>query len=355
MPEAAEFQLFTEGDELYAAMLADMAAANAELRVESYIFADDPVGQQFIAALAAHAGSGRSARLRVDAVGSGDVLAEASIARLAEAGVEVKVCLRWSPARFWKFQRRNHRKLTVIDDRVAYVGGFNIHKENSLRTFGERRWRDTHVRLTGPLAAAARAAWDDYGRRRIYQPPADRSVPYLLPNRGLRGAWQLHRLLRERIRGARTRVWLTTPYFVPDEASQRALRAAARRGVDVRVLVPAKSDVKIVQWAGRAAYSGLLGAGVKIFEYQPRVLHAKTLLVDDDFATIGTANFDYRSFFINDEINAIFPGPAVADELARLFERDLGEAHAVGCTPWPLRPLTAVLAESVGWLARKWL
>lgn len=355
MPDAPEFQLFTEGDELYAAMLADMAAAATTLRVESYIFADDAVGQPFIDALAAHAGSGRSARLRVDAVGSGDVFSEASIARLAEAGVEVNVCLRWSPRRFWKFQRRNHRKLTVIDDQVAYVGGFNIHKENSRSVFGERRWRDTHVRLTGALAAAARAAWDDYGRRRIYQPPADRSAPYLLPNRGLRGAWQLHRLLRTRIRAARTRVWLTTPYFVPDEASQRALRAAARRGVDVRVLVPAKSDVRIVQWAGRAAYSGLLGAGVKIFEYQPRVLHAKTLLVDDDFATIGTANFDYRSFFINDEINAIFPGPLVANELARLFDRDLTESRAVTLTPWPMRPLTAVLAESVGWLARRWL
>jgi cardiolipin synthase len=251
-------------------------------------------------------------------------------------------------------QRRNHRKLLIVDDTVAYIGGFNIHAESSRLAYGPARWRDTHARIQGAAAHGAARAFDDYGARRVHRGHAVDDV-YFLPNRGFKGRWILHRLLRMRFGLARRRIWLTTPYFVPDHATQRALVDAARRGVDVRVLVPAKNDIAIVQWASRAAYAALLAAGVRLFEYRPRVLHAKTALVDDHWGTIGTANMDFRSFFINDEINAVFERTDVVATLADEFIRDLAESDEVQAANWQRRPWTALLAEGIGWAARRWL
>jgi cardiolipin synthase len=346
-------RLIVEGDELYAAMLADIAAARATVRMESYIFADDEIGARFVEALIERARAGLKVWLRVDAAGSFGVLPRATDRRLIEAGVRVTRCHRWRLSRFWEFQRRNHRKLLVVDDTVAYLGGYNIHRENSRAVFGEGRWRDTHARLTGPVVADASRAFDVYGRR--YVRPTLREEAWVVSNRGVRGRMLWHRLLRLRLTTARSRVWLTTPYFVPDLSTQRALCGAARRGVDVRVLVPALSDVRLAQWAARAAYSRLLAAGARIFEYQPRVLHAKTLVVDGAWGYVGTANFDYRSFFINDEINAVFGDVGIVDALATQFENDLRLSSEIHVRPWSRRPWSAVAAEAVGWWARKWL
>lgn len=151
------------------------------------------------------------------------------------------------------------------------------------------------------------------------------------------------------------RIWLTTPYFVPDFATQSQLTGAAARGVDVRVLVPEKNDVRLVQWAGRAAYSQLMRAGVRIFEYEPRTLHAKTMIIDESWSTIGTANFDYRSFAINYELNLVSWLSELNAELAAIFEQDLSESREIRERPWNSRPLSAQLAEVVGWSARRWL
>jgi cardiolipin synthase len=161
--------------------------------------------------------------------------------------------------------------------------------------------------------------------------------------------------LRQRFAEAHERIWLTTPYFVPDSRTQEHLCAASARDVDVRILVAGKSDVKLVQWAGRAAYSQLLRAGVRVFEYQPRILHAKTLLVDNDWSTIGTANFDYRSFFINYELNLVSRSPRLNSELAALFRSDLLAAREVRQRSWAARPLSGHFAELIGWSARHWL
>jgi cardiolipin synthase len=346
--------LYTEGDALYAAMLHDIAAARQRIRMESYIFATDGVGRPFVDALAERAQAGIRVELRIDAAGSIGLFDDDAESRLHAAGVHLERSHRWSWRRPLTVQRRNHRKLLVIDDAVAYIGGFNIHAESSRLAYGSTRWRDTHARIQGAAAYGAVRAFDDYGARRVHRGLAVDDV-YFLPNRGLKGRWILHRLLRMRFGLARRRIWVTTPYFVPDHATQRALVRAARRGVDVRVLVPAKNDVAIVQWASRAAYAALLAAGVRLFEYRPRVLHAKTALVDDHWATIGTANMDFRSFFINDEINAVFERPDVVTTLADEFIRDLAESDEVHAARWQQRPWTAVLAEAIGWAARRWL
>jgi cardiolipin synthase len=243
----------------------------------------------------------------------------------------------------------------VVDQRAAYLGGFNISKLNSRRVHGETRWRDTHVRLLGPIveqAAAAYAAFEE-GQLKWH---GDESRPlHLLTNHAHGCRHRLRCVLRQRFEGARERIWLTTPYFVPDSATQRQLCGAAERGVDVRVLVPGKNDVALVQWAGRAAYSRLLRAGARVFEYQPRTLHAKTLLMDRDWGTIGTANFDYRSFFINYELNLVAHSARVNAALATLFESDLSEAREICKRPWANRPLRSRVAELVAWSARHWL
>lgn len=356
-PPADAIRRYVEGDALYAAMLADIESARRVVRMESYIYASDEVGRAFASALILRARAGCRVHLRVDALGSFDTL-DASLAQaLVEGGVRLEWCRRWSWRRPLAIHRRNHRKLLVVDQRCCYLGGFNLHREASLRHYGEQRWRDTHVRFEGGLVAHAIAAFDEYARRRRRTPWRELRSPqgWLVPNLGLRRRFLLHRWLALRFRQARTRLWLTTPYFVPPASIQRALVRAARRGVDVRVLVPRRSDVRLAQWASRAAYSRLLAGGVRIFEYLPRMLHAKTVVIDADWSMVGTANLDYRSLFINDELVLWSDLAGLNRGLAEDFACDLQQAEEITAQRWSRRFGLAWIAELVGWLARRWL
>lgn len=355
MPPMAKVVLHTEGDDLYAAMLADIAAALSVVRLETYIFACDEVGQPFIDALIERARAGVRVRFRIDAAGSFGQVPRSVEARLREAGVEFRRWRRWSWREPFTLHRRNHRKLLVVDRRCVYLGGFNIHRESSLRHYGEQRWMDLHLRLTGPVVGDAALLFDHDGRLPARWRSRSRRGARLLPNKTRRSRALLRRVFHRAFARASQRIWLTTPYFVPDSRTQRELCRAAARGVDVRVLVPAKSDVAITQWAGRAAYSRLLAAGVRIFEYRPRVLHAKAALVDQRWSTVGTANLDYRSFFINDEVNAVFEDPAFNAVLAARFLADLEQSREVRLRPWRRRRWFNWIPETIGYLARRWL
>lgn len=351
-----DIRVFIEGDALYDAMLSDFASARQRVWLESYIFSDDAIGRQFMNALCDCAGRGLDVRVRIDAVGSKFELPEASARRLKASGVRFAWCHPWNWRKPWLFHRRNHRKLAVIDDHAAYLGGFNITQLNSRRLSGDARWRDTHFRLSGPVVNGARRAFESFGKGSLTGRRGSKQGDMeLLTNHGLSCRFRLRRHLRERFKAARKRVWLTTPYFVPDSGTQRDLCRAALNGVDVRVLVPAKNDVPIVQWAARAAYSKLLASGIRVFEYQPRVLHSKTLIVDDDWSTVGTANIDYRSLFINYELNLAANCQPLNRSLATLFENDLKESLEVRQQPWSQRSLIARIAEFIGWSARRWL
>jgi cardiolipin synthase len=347
--------LFVEGDHLYDAMLADIAGAGADVRLECYMVADDEVGGPVLSAFADAARAGRRVQVRIDAIGSWRMISPARVRALVEAGVRWHWSRPWSWRRPWQFHVRNHRKLLVVDDAIAYVGGFNIDRRNSQRTVGQARWRDTHVRLTGSHVAEAIAHFDAYPKTPRRPAVADRMPLALLSNRSLRCRHRLKCAFTEAFDQARTRLWLTTPYFVPDRRSQQSLCAAARRGVDVRLLVPGKSDVPLAQWAARAAYAHMLEAGVRIWEYQSRVLHAKTALVDGSWATVGTSNFDYRSFFLNDEINLLGQSSDLNATLAMQFHQDLAQSHEIERDAWKRRPWYAPILEWVGWWARRWL
>ena len=350
------FELYTDGDTLYSAMLASIEAAEEHVLLESYIFAYDEIGRRFVDALIARARSGVTVRLHLDAAGSLFWQSRHLARRLRHSGVQLRWFHRWDWRHPWRYNRRNHRKLLVVDGHCAYIGGFNIHRENSRSVFGRQRWRDTHVRLEGPLAFTAMQLFGRFwmGRRRpaeLNEGDDDR----LLSNY-TRGARRLlNGSFASLLSHARRTILITTPYFVPERRIQRQIVDAAARGVDVRLLVPYKSDVRIAQWAARAAYDALLAGGVKIYEYRPRLLHAKTIVVDGNHATVGTANIDYRSFLLNYELNLFTRNAHLCHELVEQFERDLKHSEQVHAERWSRRPWTDKLLELAGWLARRWL
>jgi len=357
-PDAQQMQLYDSGDAFYAALLRDLSQALAHVRLESYIFASDEVGRPIVNALMACARRGCTVQLRIDSFGSHDVFDAALERDLLAEGVELEWCRRWSWRRPWAYQRRNHRKLAVIDERCFYLGGYNIHRECSEEIVGRRHWRDTQVRVSGPLVTHAINAFDAYqSSRRWWRHTRQRPrlSNYLMPNLGLRRRFVLYRLYRRRMLEARKRLWVTTPYFVPPAPLQRALVKAAGRGVDVRVLVPKRIDIGVVQWASRAAYARLLRGGVRVYEYLPRMLHAKVLQIDDDWATVGTANMDYRSLFINDELVLVLNDRPVCAALAQQFNSDLQQSEEVYGSRWSERPWLSWVAELIGWCLRRWL
>lgn len=350
-------ELFTEGDALYEAMLGSIAGARRRAWLETYIFTDDEIGRRFAEALAERARAGLDVRLHIDAAGSALRFSTRLEHYLRAQGVQLRWFHRWHWRAPLRYNRRNHRKLLVVDDAKAYLGGFNIHRENSRLIYGERRWRDSHVRCDGALAVQAARLFDAFwrGNRRWALPRTLGTATVLMPNHTRLCRRQLRCAYAAVAEGAKSVMWVTTPYFVPDHRTQEALIAAARRGRDVRVLVPRKGDVRLARWAARAAYANLLRAGVRIFEYLPRVLHAKTAVVDETYAILGTANLDYRSFFLNYELNLITREPDLCRRLVEWFEKDLEEAEEIYAGRWAARPWIEHLAETVGWLARRWL
>ena len=349
--------LFTEGDELYEAMLASIRAARRAVAMESYIFAADEIGWRFAEALAERAQAGVDVRLHLDAAGALGTAPEALERFLRNRGVRVKWFHRWSWREPLRYNRRNHRKLLVVDGETVYVGGFNIHRESSRACVGERRWRDTHAALSGPLAQEAAGLFDAFwrGRRRWTPPERGAGALSLVSNHTRACRHRIRCLYAEWFAGARERIYVTTPYFVPDVLMQQRLARAARRGLDVRLLVPAVTDVPVTRWAARSLYAALMSAGVRIHEYLPRMLHAKTVVIDGRHAALGTANLDYRSLHLNYELVLALRAPEASARLERHFLEDLRHAEPVSAGRWAARRWPGRVLEGVGWAMRRWL
>lgn len=354
-----ELRLFTEGDDLFDEMIATIGRARRAVRLESFIFQADEVGRAFVRALAARARAGADVRVYLDFQGAGFAAFHPLEREFEEAGVRFRWFHPWSWRRPTQYRRRNHRKLLVVDEDVAFIGGFNIRRENSRRLFGEGRQRDSHVEVRGELARLAALEfdrlWDD-GRPLHPEavPEEVEGLDALLVRSSSRRCQQrlacLHAGLIDR---ARRHVYLTTPYFCPATDVERALRDAARRGVDARLLIPRSGDPPIVGWATRSAYAALLEAGVRIFEYQPRKLHAKTSVIDGEWATVGSANLDYLSLFVNHELVLIARDRDLARALAEQYERDLSESVEVEAGAWRRRGLGERSLERIGHALRR--
>jgi cardiolipin synthase len=335
---ATDARLLVDGGAKYSALLLDVAAAQEHVHLEYYIFYPDQTGGALRDALVERARAGVKVRLLLDAVGSGKTPAR-FFHELVAAGGE----LAWfHPSRFlqvWKrpwLNLRSHRKIVVIDGRIAYTGGINITDEEDERLRADA-YRDLHVRVEGDVVSSLQLVFVEDWAYATGNPPL--TLPLPVPQRGhvpvqvlVSGpdsSWEaIHRLHVGAIHSAERRVWLATPYFVPGEAARMALTSAALGGLDVRLLVPRKSDSRLVTLAARSYFDELLAAGVQVYEYGPRMLHTKALLCDDDLAIIGSANFDHRSFRLNFEVSLMFRNAALCADLASLMDT---ECAASGC------------------------
>jgi cardiolipin synthase len=326
---ATDARLLVDGGAKYGALLVDVAGAREHVHLEYYIFYPDRTGAALRDALAERARAGVKVRLLLDAVGSGKT-SRRFLQPLVDAGGEVAwfhpMRLRW----FWKrpwLNLRSHRKIVVIDGRVAYTGGINITDDEDERLRADA-YRDLHLRLEGEVVRALQLVFVEDWAYATGQPPITvaaaparpGTVPVQVLVSGPDSSWEaIHRLHVAAIHSAVRRVWLVTPYFVPGEAARMALTSAALGGLDVRLLVPKLSDSRLVTLAARSYFDELLAAGIKVHEYGPRLLHTKALLCDDDLAIIGSANFDHRSFRLNFEVSLLFRDPALAAQLAKLI------------------------------------
>ncbi len=354
---APRIRVFTEGDELYASMLDAIAAAQQRVKLESYILADDEVGRRFIAALSERAQAGIDVRVYLDAAGSLFWGSRAVEKALKDGGVDMRWFHRWSWRDPLRYNRRNHRKLLVVDGRTGLLGGFNLHRENSRAVYGELRWRDTHVQVDGTLAQGLESLFDAFWHKRRRMRP-DLEAPgghTLITNHSRRGRSFLQDLYAARFATAHHSIHLTTPYFVPDYRTRRSLMRAAQRGVEVRVLVPRKNNERLPQWAAQAAYANLMAAGVRIHEYLPRMLHAKTVVVDGDWCSVGTANLDYRSFFLNYELTLASTNPELVETLEKEFQADLAQSDHIQPRRWARRSWWLKALELIAWAGRRML
>jgi cardiolipin synthase len=357
---ATQAVLLVDGAATYDALLAAVRDARHHIHLEYYIFAADVTGAALRDALVERARNGVAVRLLLDAVGSSSCPVR-FFAPLLAAGGE----LAWfHPMRFgriWKrtwLNLRSHRKIVVVDGRVAFTGGINITDEEN-EGLRPDAYRDLHLRIEGDAVRSLQLLFvEDWayasGQRdfissvaQAMPPPHPGPIAAQVLSSGPDSPWEaIHRLHVGAIHAATRRVWLATPYFVPGEAAMMALTSAALGGLDVRILVPRLSDSRLVTWAARSYFDDLLAAGARVYEYGPRLLHTKALLVDDELAIIGSANFDSRSFRLNFEVSVLFRDGAIAMELARLIEGEFASAPRVRAER--ARPLwTARLPEAL--------
>lgn len=364
LSSAQSAQLLASGGATYSALLQDIAQARRHVHLEYYIFEPDDTGTRIILALAERARAGVQVRLLLDAIGSARLLSARHaplLQALRDAGGEVAV---FHPARLDRLRPlvnlRTHRKIAVLDGHTGYVGGINITDQENEHLHPHSAWRDTHLRLQGGVVRWLQYLfvqdWHYAGGR----PPArgETLLPELAPGTipaqiiasgPDTDGHAIHRATLDALAMARQRIWLATPYFVPTEETLLALTNAALRGVQVKLMVPRRSDSRIVTAAARSYFKELQAAGVLIFEYHGRMLHAKTLLVDQHYGMTGSANFDNRSFRLNFEVMAVVVESSFNQRLAEQFDADLSHCKRVP----PNRHLSAAqqLLESLARLA----
>jgi cardiolipin synthase len=385
-------EIYTEGDDAYAAIEAAMQAAREHVHLEYYIFEPDEVGRRWSEILAAKAREGVAVRVLVDALGSKNCKPR-FWKPLRDAGAEVRL---FNPPALFRMRAsllnfRTHRKIVIVDGRIAFTGGINVSEGysggSSSSSDGGRKqsdetrlaWRDTHIRIDGAAALdlqmifledwlyggtgnplhrrsdkALMSTPADIGRW-FPQEPADAPSP--------QGPWvqiiasgpdettpAIHRYFFTAISSARRRIWLTTPYFVPDEPMMTALVTARARGVDVRLLLPRMSDSRFVTAAASTFAEEIMQEGVGVWEYVPRMIHAKTIVIDDELSIVGTANIDNRSFRLNFEVMAAIYDAGVNRQLTQTFQEDL--RHAERLQPHHAhRPFHERLLKSIARLA----
>lgn len=357
-----EVKLYFEGVEAFHDMREATRDARGEVLLESYIFKDDSIGRMFLKEAAEVAARGVSVRMLADAIGSFST--RRRFWRDLEAhGIEV--CL-YNPIfpRLWYQPFRDHRKIFAVDRRVAFTGGMNIAEEyGSPRPRPGGNWRDTNVRVTGPaaweMAVVFAEGWKEAGGApfEIDPLPAESGEApgariLVLDSRPNRGQAESASVLAAIAGAARRTLWITNAYFAPGRRAVDVLARAVERGVDVRLLLAGKTDVPIIRRAGHGYYSALLERGVRIWEYEAAVLHAKSLVADGLVSVVGSTNLDFRSFLFNTECNLVILDRGTAAEMERAFRDDLGRSREIGKEAWRHRTVRKKMEDRMArWLS----
>lgn len=371
--------IFENGSSYFQALIHDINQAKHHIELETYIFNKDQLGKRIVQALCNAAKRGVRVRVLVD--GAGSPFWSATLARhLEKAGIKTKVFHPF-PWQLWNWSRsvanipflfkgiyllfksnsRNHRKICIIDQKIAYVGSANISQCHLSIEEGGKNWRDTCIRLCNvdlsELNKAFETAWS---YRTIKERLRDafvhiRKDPQVRLNNTRHRRRILHKNLLRRMRLCQRRIWITNAYFVPDNFLLKRLKEAAKNGIDVRILLPKKSDVLIMPWASSTFYYSLLEAGVKIYEYLPSMLHAKSLILDD-WSLIGSSNLNHRSLLHDLEIDITIFTESAKKRLEQLFLKDLTYAKELQLHNWKsLRPLHQRILGKIVLYIKYWI
>lgn len=367
--------LLADGQAAYAAMFKAIQNAKDHINLETFIIEDDEVGRKFADLLLQKQAEGVQVNLIFDSVGSFSTPAP-FFQRLRDGGIQVVEFNPINPFKAhgkWLLAHPDHRKILIIDGKVAISGGINISSVYSSRLSGRRQvegaplpWRDTDVQIEGPAVAEFQKLFFDTWQKQQGPELSDRNYFPDLKEKGnalvrVVGSTpgQDNRITFivyvSAITFAEHSVHLTNAYFIPDEQILDAFTDAARRGVDVKIIVPAKTDSTLALQAQRYNYSELLKAGVKIYEHHNALLHAKTAVIDEVWSTVGSTNMDYWSFLSDDEVNAVILSHEFADEMEKMFGKDLAESDQIQWEEWKERPLFQRLREWFAHLFARWL
>jgi len=339
-------EVLTNGPCFYQAELDAIANARETINLEAYIFHKGEIGAKFRDALTERARAGVKVKLIIDFIGSFSVR-KSWFRELIEAGGRVEWYHSLRIDLIPQINNRTHRELMVIDGEIGFIGGAGIDDHWYKRTAGDPRWRDTVCRVTGPAVTSLQSVFaenwlrvsgeilasDDYFHDGSEQAGSIAMIVNSTPAAGSTRARILFQML---IACARKRVYITTPYFLPDRSARKAVRKAIReRGVDIRILTPGThSDHMLTRGSSERLYGSLLKAGAKIYEYKPAMIHAKVLIADGVWSVVGSTNFDHRSFELNDEVNLAVRDAAVAARLSEDFEKDLRESREITWEEW---------------------
>jgi len=362
-----QVDLLIDGPATYSAMFAAMEQARHHINMEVYIFQDDNVGRDLAALLIRKRREGVRVNLIYDSLGC--ISTPSSLfQQLSAAGVEVREFNPLGPDTVLDVNNRDHRKITVIDGRIAFTGGINIsnvYQTGSAPTAGRPQdsgWRDTQIEVRGPAVAEFQRlffhTWRRLGGPELedadYFPEIPAQGDKLVRVIGSSTGDKVNMIyidLLSAIAHAQRSIHITMAYFVPDRRTLRELKRAARRGVDVTLILPGFSDVWVTIEAGRSYYGDLLKAGVKIHEHSDTLLHAKTAVIDGVWSTVGSSNMDLRSFLHNNEVNAVVLGEDFGAQMEAMFSQDLAQSEAIDLKSWKRRPLSRKFRE---WFSRLW-
>jgi cardiolipin synthase len=357
-------EVLANGTAFYPAMLRAISTAAQSVNLECYIFQGGKIANQFADALVERATAGVKVTIVADAIGSAR-MGVALVARLRSAGCRIEF---YQPLRWYRLARlnnRTHRELLIVDGRMAFIGGAGIADWWAVADGTTKPWRDTMARIEGPVVTAIQGVFVENwleccGEILIgdeYFPPLSPvgDTTALVVKSSPSDRATISRVVFQLLIDASCReVLIATPYFLPDKALRRLLAETVGRGVRLSVLVPgANTDQRWVRLASRRMYGGLLGAGVRIFEYEQAMIHAKSLIVDETWGVLGTTNIDNRSFEHNDEVNIVMRDEAIARRLITDYNRDVGDSREITLESWQHRPLWEKLIGTVAWILER--